>query len=646
MESLYPKRVKGLFRSLSLRLLALTMLWVSFISMCLGYTVVLGWQMEASSTVINRVESMKTGVYQVNAAVNDTASDALYQSAVRRFAEDLEKMEQGEEWLNSAIWRDEAVTGRVVRINREWIGTVLPLFTDAHLNGTAVDPKRLTTILTELTQLQQYLEKSRTVLMSYQRWIQLAIIMLAVGSLFVIMALLLRWVIRPTEALRRGIESVTRGNLSTRVNPEPTSEEFERIGQGFNAMAGRLEDLVENLEGKVTEKTQAVEEKNRNLAQLYELSSYLGRQHSVDEICEGFTARLMHFTNASGCAVFLLNEKTKTLELAAGSGLPEALFSRWAAKPLPLVQLKNAMEADLPLRVTPETPADFLTSLRETEGTSPRIRTTYVFHIRSGTKNLGIFLLCYDETKQLAAQNYRLYESFGSHLGVAIDNIRLIARDQQYAVVQERTLMAQGLHDSIAQSLSFLNIQVQLLESGLKNDDKALVNDTVAQIRTGVQECYEDVRELLLNFRERLHKESFAAAIATAIERFEIQTKLKAQIISEGKEPNLTDKQQLQVIFIMQEALANVRKHSHATDVRIVIDSRSDFTLTVMDNGCGIDMELLKQRGKRHVGMNIMRERAEKIGASVAIGPVDASVFPHGTAVRLSIPAALFREVH
>lgn len=97
--------------------------------------------------------------------------------------------------------------------------------------------------------------------MSYQRWIQLAIIVLAVGSLFVIMALLLRWVIRPTEALRRGIESVTRGNLSTRVNPEPTSEEFERIGQGFNAMAGRLEDLVENLEGKVTEKTQAVEEK-------------------------------------------------------------------------------------------------------------------------------------------------------------------------------------------------------------------------------------------------------------------------------------------------------------------------------------------------------------------------------------------------
>ena len=75
---------------------------------------------------------------------------------------------------------------------------------------------------------------------------------------------------------------------------------------------------------------------------------------------------------------------------------------------------------------------------------------------------------------------------------------------------------------------------MQLLESGLKNDDKALVNDTVAQIRTGVQECYEDVRELLLNFRERLHKESFAAAIATAIERFEIQTKLSTGKCARG----------------------------------------------------------------------------------------------------------------
>ena len=240
----------------------------------------------------------------------------------------------------------------------------------------------------------------------------------------------------------------------------------------------------------------------------------------------------------------------------------------------------------------------------------------------------------------------RLYESFGAHLGVAVDNVRLIERDQQYAVVQERTLMAQGLHDSIAQSLSFLNLQVQLLVSGLKSHDEGLVNDTVSQIKTGVQECYEDVRELLLNFRERLHKEDFSTALHTAIERFELQTKLKAEIVSRGRDPGLSDKAQLQVIFIVQEALANIRKHSQATAVRIEIDFGRDFNVTVMDNGVGINTAILAEKSKRHVGMNIMRERAEKIGATVEIGPVDAAVFPHGTAVRLSIPEARLREAH
>ena len=227
-----------------------------------------------------------------------------------------------------------------------------------------------------------------------------------------------------------------------------------------------------------------------------------------------------------------------------------------------------------------------------------------------------------------------------------MDNVRLIERDQQYAVVQERTLMAQGLHDSIAQSLSFLNLQVQLLMSGLKDHDEALVNDTVSQIRTGVQECYEDVRELLLNFRERLHKESFTEALRTAIERFEMQTKLKAEIVSFGRDPGLSDKQQLQVIFIVQEALANIRKHSQATAVRIEIDFRDDFRVTVMDNGVGIDPELFAARSKRHVGMNIMRERASKINARVDIEPVNKKVFPHGTAVKLVLPEARLKEVH
>lgn len=70
--------------------------------------------------------------------------------------------------------------------------------------------------------------------------------------------------------------------------------------------------------------------------------------------------------------------------------------------------------------------------------------------------------------------------------------------------------MAQGLHDSIAQSLTFLNLQVQMLESALLNDEKEQVKENLIFIREGVEECYDDVRELLLNFRTKITKKNSA----------------------------------------------------------------------------------------------------------------------------------------
>ena len=310
--------------------------------------------------------------------------------------------------------------------------------------------------------------------------------------------------------------------------------------------------------------------------------------------------------------------------------LPAKTFAWFSLNPLPLEGVEESLRSDLPLRITPGMPEDFLSQLRvESE---KQFRTAYLFHIRSGSKDLGFFLLYFHLDTRLLPQTYKLYESFGSHLGIAVDSLRLVEREQQYAVVQERNLMAQGLHDSIAQSLSFLNLQVQLLESGLQTDDKELVETTVAQIKAGVQESYEDVRELLLNFRER-----FSEAINTVIDRFESQTKLPVKLTITGPEAELTDRQKIQVIFIMQEALANVRKHSKATQVLINIEYGAQFKLSVIDNGIGINQDILKKRSKRHVGLNIMGERAQRIGAKVTVGTVAPEVFQSGTCVELVI---------
>lgn len=633
------KRFSDLYKSLSARLLLTTALWVTFMVSAIGYTMGLSWEIERSARTQSVVASMPSALYRANVLADPHFPDTAFYNQLDGFTRSLSEIKQRDSW----DFLTDGLVGLEL-LDREWEYVIKPLLIEARLKTVPVENGRIEQYAEKLNALQDAIKEKRESFLDIQRRLQGLLMTLAVGSLFAIMFFLVRWVIRPTEQLGAGLTQVCEGKLGTRIKLEGTSE-FEAISDGFNRMTERLQDLVENLEGKVQEKTVAVEEKNRNLSQLYEVTSFLGQQHSVDELCEGFVSLLMQFTQADASAVFLFTGDRQNLELIASDDLPTEMFAYLSRHAISTESVSACFKSDVPLRLTPDMPEDFLAELRTSA--KSEFLTAYIFHIRNGGKDLGLFVLYFKGEVSLPVQTYRLYESFGSNLGSAVDNIRLIERDQQYAVVQERTLMAQGLHDSIAQSLSFLNLQVQLLEDGLKNSDQVLVDDTVKLIKAGVQESYEDVRELLLNFRERLHKESFNEGIATVIDRFEAQTHLKVRLVnttSGGAE--LTDKQKLQVIFIMQEALANVRKHSKASQVEVRINNGEDFVMTISDNGIGIDRDIIEKKSKRHVGLNIMKERASRIHADVSVGAVDNALYPTGTTVKLVISSEARKEAH
>ena len=89
-----------------------------------------------------------------------------------------------------------------------------------------------------------------------------------------------------------------------------------------------------------------------------------------------------------------------------------------------------------------------------------------VFRIVARDEVLGSYSLHFRSQRKLAPSESQLLETLGQHLGVALDNRRLSAQARQLAVVQERGLVAQGLHDSLAQGLNFLNLQLQMLDGG------------------------------------------------------------------------------------------------------------------------------------------------------------------------------------
>ena len=210
-----------------------------------------------------------------------------------------------------------------------------------------------------------------------------------------------------------------------------------------------------------------------------------------------------------------------------------------------------------------------------------------------------------------------LVQTLVHQLALAIHNNQLAEESRQYAVLQERNTIAQGLHDSIAQSLSYLNLQTQMLENAWANQETQAAQENLQSIKTGIQECYDDVRELLQNYRTKITQKNINEAIETLAQRLAEQSHIRVHTEWHGNGAPLTPSQQLQFIFILQESLSNIRKHAQAQNVTIRIDNQQDYTLTITDDGIGFNPQA--ERTTDHIGLNIMQERAQRINATLTI---------------------------
>lgn len=624
------------FKSLSARLFLLTFVWVSFIVSSIGYTMFLNWDLEATAAGKFAAAEIRYNLFRAALFTQPAYSSSTFEAEVDAINKRFELLEAGDSWRPLEIPDTEAMASHLSSLKARWSDDLYPMLVRSREDSLSVPLPLISQYAEEISAFAQEIETYRSGYLWQLRYLQILLIVLAIGSFFAIIFLLLRWVIRPLDNLGEGIRRLSAGDLKARVDVREPNDEIGRISAGFNRMADRLDDLYSNLEQKVAEKTAVVEEKNRHLAQLYEISSFFSRQRSLEDMNAGFAERVLRYTEADACTIGLFDSHSGHTSVAYSDGVPVELLQELAAQELEDVLCTRVFTKSYPICVHFDKEADDVAVLMHRYGFS----TGYCFQVRSAAGRVGCFTLLFNEDPALSSQMVQLLESVSSHLGVAVDNTRLIERDRQFAVIQERQLLAQGLHDSIAQALSFLNLQVQLLDEGIKQKDDQLRDESLEAIKAGVQESYEDVRELLLNFRERLHKGGFIEGVKSVIDRFEGQAHVCARLDVRGQGPDLTERQQLQVIFIIQEALSNVRKHSQAANVDVEIDNEDDLVVRIEDDGIGIDERLVSARKGQHVGLSIMAERASRIGASVEVSRVSPE---GGTRVLLTLPASARR---
>lgn len=235
----------------------------------------------------------------------------------------------------------------------------------------------------------------------------------------------------------------------------------------------------------------------------------------------------------------------------------------------------------------------------------------------------GALTLYYIGPHQTDDEEIALVTSFCDQAALAIENARLRSQIELDAVAAERNRLARDLHDSVTQTLFSASLIAEVLPSVWKRDPQ-MVEEGLGELRQLTHGALAEMRMLLLELRpnslQEARLEDLLRQLAESVSgrmRKPVQLQVEGQIV-------LPRDVRLAFYRIAQEALNNIVKHAQADEISISLrctaETQADLCnggeLCVVDNGCGFNQYNIPTD---HLGVNIMKERAESIGALFSI---------------------------
>ena len=567
---------------LSTRIVLSSVVALSLVLGMVGWTLWLSWQLAGTAAAINETGSLRMRANRIglNLLRHDEAAEAQVVVDLREQGRILAHFAEDMPGRPLFLSTDAPLRQQFHAVTTRW-DELAELAHEALVEGDSTAYlAQLPGFVAEADRLVHVLEIGNASKTTRLRVLQSVLIVMACLGTMAMIFLLYRWIIRPVQALQGGIQRMAARDFSVRV-PVNNTDELGVLAQGFNRMADELQSLYEDLGERVR---------------------------------RGFLQRVMDEFHAAAGSIRVLDPSGERLHIVVSLGFSSALQeSEHCMRTDACFCGEATQRGTMIIR-------DFRKLPRPEEIGCMRdgFQAVSVFQIVTPEATLGTFSLHFRERTTMSPRELQLLEMLGQHLGAALDNQRLSIKARQLAVAEERNLVAQGLHDSLAQGLNFLNLQTQMLGSAVQQRRWDEVEEIVPLLKTGVSESYQDVRELLQNFRTRLGEESLRKAVDDTIGRFRRQTGLNVELHLDDRDgAPLHPDQQLQVLFILQEALSNVRKHAYASKVTVRIDNHRDFGMSIRDDGEGYDPKEVAERSETHVGLSIMRERAARLGGQL-----------------------------
>jgi DNA-binding NarL/FixJ family response regulator/signal transduction histidine kinase len=249
-----------------------------------------------------------------------------------------------------------------------------------------------------------------------------------------------------------------------------------------------------------------------------------------------------------------------------------------------------------------------------------------------------------DPARVFGVDDAELLQVFANHAAIAIENARLheaaesISRAE--ATAAERNRLAREVHDTVAQGLASILLQLRAAGSALEGGESADATARIDEARHAAEAAFEETRRSVLGLAPTpLEGHSLEEALALEIEWVNRAGVTDVRLVTAGEPVPLPEEHALTLFRIAQESLTNAIRHGSARSVRVgVVYGTDDVALLVQDDGAGFDRDAVAEDdgGSEPHGLGLagMAERAALVGGSVEV----ESTPGWGTRVRASIP--------
>ena len=567
---------------------------VSFLAIVSMFTTVFmsdGAQFDAQA--VNVAGSLRMQTYRIHSVMQDSPGDI---ETINQLVDEFDlTLNTGVLVNQQALWDNGDIAKHHAIVANNWNEQVKQL-----IQTNLASPSNSNTSSLEV--FNKLVEDIELLVVAYQKYAEINIAnirlvqSLALFSTLILIAIAMMIVHRHIEQPLSKLTSVARqigqGDFTARAE-ETGKGELALLARTINKMSGSLYRSKSQLEEQIKRKTRKLTRSNQSLELLFQVSR---RLNEVEPGSVDFQPLLNKLADVTG-----VKDLDLCIMTAQGTGPYEHLMSS---------------EKTIPDKCQQQLCHD----CTEHDSLFPPVNGQMKYQLNIGDQHYGVLVVSLDEGSILEDWQHQLFEAIAEQVANGLSMKHQNEQRRRIALMNERTVIARELHDSLAQALSYLKIQVTRLQRlQQKESAQEQIDQVIDELKNGLGAAYSELRELLTTFRLKLDGQGIKAALEQTISQLQNRSDdFSFTLNYHVSNVPFTPQEEIHLLQIAREATQNAFYHSQGfnIDISITSNSLSEVILTVKDNGIGIPEDPNKLN---HYGLAIMKERSRNLDGELSV---------------------------